>query len=450
MTPRHRLRIRPLIRLTGACAAVVLLAAPDAGAQKSPEARRVTIAEAIAIALDHSPDVGNGQARVDEAESNRAAARGGFGPKLHVDANLQQYSSPFQIGLGGGSTFTVREAFTWTAAVSLIQPITPLFAIYDQYKVQALGVDIAAIERAATRRAVELAVVEGYYRLLEARRLSEVADASVTQLEAQERQARSLFGNGVIGKNDLLRSSLALAGARQRAIQTQGQIELARGQLALAMGVSDEEPFEPIPFDGDPPPISEPSIPAAERHAVASRLELRELDERIRQTEKTVGYAKAALIPQVNAVGNYTHTEGSPFAQLNAAYVGLLASWDVWDWGSNVSHIGEAQARLRQARLARTKADDEVKQEARRAFVNATTAREALAVARVAVAQAEENYRIVTKKFENAAATSFDQVDAEALLTQARGQIETGLYDLLIAEVALDGATGAPLVFFAR
>ena len=64
---------------------------------------------------------------------------------------------------------------------------------------------------------------------------------------------------------------------------------------------------------------------------------------------------------------------------------------------------------------------------------------------RTAVSQAEENFRIVTRKFEAAAATSFDVVDAEALVTQARGQVETALYDLLIARAALSRATGTPL-----
>ena len=61
------------------------------------------------------------------------------------------------------------------------------------------------------------------------------------------------------------------------------------------------------------------------------------------------------------------------------------------------------------------------------------------------MSEAEENFRIVTKKFENNAATSFDVVDAESLLTQARGQVQQSLYDYLVASAALQRATGAPL-----
>lgn len=429
-------------------AAGVLLAALLAGGRADAQAtigtRATGIAEAVSIALQRNPDALASEVDVKVAEATRAEVNGTFYPRLHLDANVQQWNSPFAINFGGAA-FTVRDAFTWQVGPSLIQPLTGLWTIYDQYKVQDLGVDVAAIRRRVTRREVAFQVVQAYYRLLEAQRLVDVAETSVAQLEAQQKQAQSLFDNGVIGKNDLLRAGLALAGARQRAIQTRGNVMLARGQIDALLGSSPDEPFEPVPFTGDPPATDEASLQSAEQRAVAQRLELAVVDRSIAQADHGLSAAKKKLVPQLNAVANYTHTAGSPFQQENAAYVGLFLAWDVWDWGATPGGIDEASAKVEQARVARRKLQDQVRLEARQAFVNADTAREALAVARTAVAQAEENYRIVSKKFEAAAATSFDMVDAEALLTQSRGQVETALYDLLIARAALQRATGTPL-----
>ena len=429
---------------------VIALFATRSGAQPAAGVRPVSMSDCVAIALRENPDAQSGEYSVREAEAQRAEVRGAFGPKLHVDANVQQWNSAFNVAFpipsaAMPSNFTVRDAFTWTAGVSLIQPLTPLFAIYDQYKVQELGVDVASIRRVATRREVAFRTIASYYRSLEASRLADVANTSVTQLEAQQRQAQSQFDNGVIGKNDLLRAALALAQAKQRAIQTRGQVILARGQLASAMGLSPDEPLEPEPYTSEPPPLAEPALEPAEARAVAQRLELRDLARQVDQAESSKTFAKRKLLPTINAVGNYTHTEGSEFAQVDSAYVGLTASWDVWDWGTTIGAIHEADAKLHQAILARKKLEDEVRIEAREAFVNAESAHEALGVARSAVSQAEENFRIVTKKFDNNAATSFDVVDAESLLTQARGQVEQALYDYLIAGAALQKATGAPL-----
>jgi outer membrane protein len=435
-----RLLAAPVPALSMIAAALV---AGPAGAQPA-STRTMSLNECVAIALRENPDSQSSEYAVRGAEAQRAEVRGAFAPKVQFDGNVQQWNAPFSIDFGGQS-LTVRNAFTWTAGVSLVQPLTSLFAIYDQYKVRELGVDVAAIQRAATRREVAFHTIESYYRTLEAERLAEVAEASVTQLEAQQKQAQSQFDNGVIGKNDLLRAGLALAGARQRSIQTRGQVVLARGRLAAAMGRSPDEAVEPTPFAGEPPALGEVGLEAAEGRAASDRLELRDLAKQVDQAQVGVRYAKATLGPVVSAVGNYTHTAGSDFQQVNAAYVGLAASWAVWDWGTTIGTIHEADAKLHQAILARKKLEDQVRLEAREAFVNAESSREALDVARTAVAQAEENYRIVTKKFDNSAATSFDVVDAESLLTESRGQVEQALYDYLIASAALQKATGAAL-----
>jgi outer membrane protein len=438
------------VRAAAATVAGVLAISTAARAQDAAPStigsRPTSVAEAVAIALRDNPDALTSEAEVHGAEADRGAVNGTFYPKLHVDANVTGWNSPWNLSFSSAfPSFKVRNWDTWTASVSLIQPLTGLWAIYDQYKVQDLGVDVAALKRLVTRREVAFQVTQAYYRLLEAQRLTDVAESSVVQLQAQQRQAQSLFDNGVIGKNDLLRAALALANAQQRAIQTRGNVVLAVGQLDTLMGRPPGAPFDPVPFAGDPPSVGEPSVDSAEARATEQRPEIREIERIIEQADHGVSAAKKKLVPQVNAVGNYTHFVGSQFQQEDAAYVGLLASWDVWDWGATTSGISSANAKLDKARIAKKKADDQVRLEARQAFVTAETAREALGVARTAVSQAEENYRIVTKKFENAAATSFDVVDAESLLTQARGQVETALYDFLIARAALERATGAAL-----
>ncbi len=65
-----------------------------------------------------------------------------------------------------------------------------------------------------------------------------------------------------------------------------------------------------------------------------------------------------------------------------------------------------------------------------------------MAVAKASVALAEENFRLVQRRYDASAATSFDVVDAEGLLTQARGQMQTALYDFFITRAALRTAEG--------
>ena len=130
------------------------------------------------------------------------------------------------------------------------------------------------------------------------------------------------------------------------------------------------------------------------------------------------------------------------FAEKNAFFVGGNLSWDVWENGATYYGIAEAKARLSQAEAARSKVEDGLRLEARSALVTATTAAESLAVAESAVVQAEENYRIESKRYEASNNTSFDVLDAETQLTNARGQQQAALYDYIIAQSALARAVG--------
>jgi outer membrane protein len=398
----------------------------------------MSLDECVATALGHNVELLTASDDVSIAEAQRSGVRGQFGPKINLDASLQRWNEAYNI-----DGFQVHDLTVWNVTASVTQPITGLFAIYDAFKVRELGVDVATVRREVTRRETAFHVVESYYRLLQAERLAEVAVASVDQLGAQLRQANSFHANGIVSRDDVLRAELAVANAQQRLIQARARVTLERGRLAVLLGMPADSPIDAQPLPADRVPARDgASLEQAEQAGEARRVELREIEKRIEQAHHDTRLAYLKLAPQVNLVGAYIHNEGSLFSQTNSAYVGGVASWDVWDWGTTTSGISEAKARAHQALLARSKVDDRIRLEVRQAFVGVGTAGEALEVGKASVASAEENFRLVKKRYEANAATSFDVVDAEGLLTQARGQMQTALYDFMIARAALRGATG--------
>jgi outer membrane protein TolC len=333
----------------------------------------------------------------------------------------------------------------WTFSAGAVQPLTPLLPLFDQYHLRDLGVDIANVRRDASRRDTAFRVIEAYYRLLEAERLAEVAVQSVDQLEGQVKQANSFHTAGIFGRSDVLRAELALATAKQRVIQSRAQVALGRARLGTVMGRPAGEEIDAEPLSGEPEVRHDASLEQSEAKARSDRVELRELDQHIDQSKVGVRIAWYKLGPSVNLVAAYQHNDQGAQFQLfekDAFYVGGTLSWDVWDWGSNIAGIHEADAKLREARTARDKMRQQLDLEVREAVLNVSTASEGTVVAKAAVASAEENYRLVTKRYEAASATSFDVVDAENLLTQARAQLETSTFDYLVARAALKRATG--------
>jgi outer membrane protein TolC len=434
-------------------AGAVVLSSVDAGAETpgepSPALRRMRASECVELALRDNVDVRTSNEEVAASEAERAGVRGQLGPKLHADAAARRWTEAYTIPFSldptkPPSAFPVHDAFEWNASVTLTQPLTGLVAILEAYKVRDLGVDIATIRRDVARRDAAFHVVESYYRLLQGEQLMVVAKTSVEQLEGQLRQANSFHANGVVSQNDVLRAQLAVANAQQRVIQLGARVSLERSRLAILMGMPPDALIDAQPPGSEQLPRRDAeTLAQAEQAAEVQRVELVELDKHIEQAHREARLAWLKIVPRVSAVGAYLHTEGSPFTQKNAAYVGAVASWDVWDWGTTSSAIPLANARERQAALARAKVNDQIRLEVRQAFIDIATASEAAAVSQASVAQAGENFRLVTKRYEANAATSFDVVDAEGLLTQARGQLQTAFYDHAVARAALRRAMGA-------
>lgn len=446
------MRSRSVLRATAAVLVALCLGLPGSQAQAqdaAPNARRMRLDECVDLALRNNVEVQSAADDVAVSEAQRSGARGRVGPTVRVDAYAHEWNSPYELPLGAAS-FPVRDQFEWNATVSASQPITGLFAIFDAYKVKNLGVDIANIRREVARRETAYRVVESYYHLVQGQRLVDVAAASVEQLQAQLKQSNSFHVNGVVSQDDVLRARLAVANAQQRLIQMRSRVSLEQARLSVLVGLPDVT-IDPPPASADPQPQREAvSLDQAQKTADAQRIELVEVDKRIEQTNKEVKVAWLKLAPQVNIVGAYIHNEGSQFVQTNSAYVGAQASWDVWDWGTTTSGIDEAKARAHQATTARVRISDQIHLEVRRAFLELSAASEAMVVAQASVASAEENFRLVKKRYDASAATSFDVIDAEGLLTQSRGQMQTALYDQLVAGAALRRAMGASAERLAR
>jgi outer membrane protein TolC len=427
-------------------------------------AETLTLDQCVAIALKESPDTASADFEVEASLSQKKIARGAWGPKLHLDAGAQRWDSAFTAPLFGMlqqdcpacpwvtnaatgklaiyDPFPLRPQWTWSVGATIAQPIASLWTVREANELARLGVDVAEIKRKSALRDVAFQVTEAYYRLLQAKRLADVAEKSVEQIASQVKLARTFFQRGAVARNDVLRAELGLASAQQRLIQANGGVTLARGRLATLMGRSPDSEIDAVDLASEPAIETPVATTQAEQNAVEARFEIKELTAHIDQAETGVRMAKSKMLPQVNAVANYTRASTSLLGLPKSWFVGATASWDIWEGGSTYYGIDESKARVAQALAAKRKAEDAIRLDARSAHVGVTTAAESLDVAKHAVEQAEENFRIEQKRYESASNTSFDVLDAETQLTTARGQHQAALYDYLIAQSNLSRAMG--------
>lgn len=427
--------------MTGWLLAVLIAAGPAS----VEGARAMTLEECVRMALERNADIAGANAEVDASRAARASIAGNFGPRVQVEGNILRWEDAYEIPLAPppAPPMTVRDELTSSLTVRVVQPITALAAIYEGFRVRDLGVDVARVRRDVVRRDTVFAATEAYFRLLQAQKLAEVSRTSVEQVQAQLDRAKRFETQGVLARNDVLRAEIALAAVKQRQISAEGQVSLASSRLAMAVGLPASTRIAP---SGAPEkPAAAPAVTADEAvtRASAARSELAELDARIRQARSGRNAAWTQLAPNLSAIASYQTQDGfSTFQEKESRFAGLLLTWNVWDWGSSANAARESAARVRQAEAARAKVADGIAIDARAAWIGATTAQESLRVAEAAVAQAEENYRIESRRYEQNASTTFDVLDAEALLTQARVQYLSALYESHVSAANLTRAMG--------
>jgi outer membrane protein TolC len=122
--------------------------------------------------------------------------------------------------------------------------------------------------------------------------------------------------------------------------------------------------------------------------------------------------------------------------------VGVVVEWNCFDGGrrGNQSLALEQQARAVGRNLAEAKSI--VALDVRQAWLDMQETRQRIQVAHQAIAQAEENLRVVRERFNMGAGTNTEVLDAEYLRVESRYDLNQSVYDAAAADVRLLRATG--------
>jgi outer membrane protein len=218
---------------------------------------------------------------------------------------------------------------------------------------------------------------------------------------------------------------------------------LASSALALQLGLSIDETIVTTETVSDPPPSFGKSLAECLRRAHDNRPEIKSMERKTQAAEADMARNKWDLLPQLSAVATYQHTEGQgTFQPKNALFFGGTLKWDIWDWGNKYYSLKTAAARTQQAEVGKRLWRDGVALQTKKAYLDLQQSDEALTVARAAITEAEENFRIEQKRFEANANTTTDVLDAQLALTRAKLSYTTSLYSYYIARAALQRAMG--------
>jgi outer membrane protein len=404
-------------------------------------AKAYSLEQGIKDAFENNWSVKAKEEKVTESEYAEKEAKAGFYPELSMSYNYTRLSD---VTTYASMELGDKNNYQWKATVT--QPLFTGFALTSAHELAKLGIDASKVSLELEKLDLALSVKEAYFNILKADKAVEVAKNSVDSLEAHLTVAKNFYKVGIIPVNDMLKAEVELANAQHNYIKAQNDARLARVSfdVLLSRPVDDTFQIEDILIYTPETPDFDVCLGKAlkERPEIKS-LELTDsqIDQHIRLA-KSGYYPDAAFTYSFIKVGDTPAVSGSDFQKANSWQATVGLSWTFWDWDKTKNSVRQTESRKRQLSQTRKTLEDGIRFQLKQAILNLKEAEEKIPTAKKAVNQAEENLRVSEERYKAQVTTSTEVLDAQTLLSQARMNYYSALYDHNLAKAALLRAVG--------
>jgi outer membrane protein len=435
----------------GILSLLIVLLSCALAASENTGTERLTLEKSIETALERSVIIHSAREDVKASEAGKKKALTSFLPTLSTSYTYARLNETpeaplFDLSSMGMKTAPVGTKDNYTWEMELAQPIFTGGALVNSYEINSIELDISRIGETATIQDIVLEVRNGYFNILKAKRILEVAQQSTDQLKAHRDTAQSFYDVGIIPKNDLLYAEVQLANGQQELVRAENALQMAvakfnmvlRRDIGLPLEVEDILTYRPF----------EKNFDECLKLGLKKRPEIRIYELRNEQAKSAVKLAKSDFFPSLNFVANYSKygddpgVKGSEYQDQEDWYVAAVANWNFWEWGRTKHSVDANKSREKQAMDALIIIKDQVALQINNAYLLLKEAEKRIIVTEKAIEQAEENFRINGERYREQVATSTDVIDAQTLLTKTKSDYYNALSDYNIALGKLERSMG--------
>ena len=442
--------IRIFAVLLAATAFVSLGAAPLQAQTQQPQARDLSLAEALTMAAQQNQQLRIAAFEVAIARSQLAQVRAGTAPQVNAQASYTrtQAQGPTVVSFGPGITVEIPapSANLYDVRLVLQYPLYSGGRIEAQIAFAEANVKGAEAALERVKQQVIFSVRQAYYQLLLAQSGLDVADRSVAQAAENLRVARARVAAGASPRFDEVQAEVAVAQARQSQVRSRNAIAQATQGLNALINL----PLNTPPRLRDALAVRPvgPSVDALIAGALEARPEFAELRARQAAAQAGIALAESGAKPTVavNAATSYGNSSAGfvPSTGVSSTWsLTLAATLNLFDGGLTKERIQEARLRLEQLRASEAQQHQAVELEVRQAFLNLRSVAEELAGADAVVTQAAEALRIANVRFQSGVGTNLEVLTAQTTASQAEAARVQALFNYNVARATLERAVGA-------
>ena len=293
-------------------------------------------------------------------------------------------------------------------------------------KAQVLASDFAFND---THRRVIYQVQQSYYRLLSSMGQEDAARASLSNAQAVQQAAEERLAHGLATLPDVLEARSSTAQAEYDLQAIVGAEEIARGDLATAVGASATAVILVQPLNQVPTPESiGDTVDQAIDQALVQRPDLMQQVAEIRSATARVKEVSAAYYPALNISATptlpslYGMQQPSPWAHTSDLTGGVTfdLNWTIFDGGARKNRLAEARAEVHAAEARANIKRNQISDEVWTAYSNLNTAFRQRQAALSLLQASTQSYNAALESYNSGVRNLLDVTAAQRTLAQAR------------------------------
>ena len=443
-----------LARILSVVFLLMMLPASVMWGQEAP-AKTLTLEEAVSLARSHNRELKQAGLEIHKQKEAFGEAKTHLYPRFDTYVLASELLTPldFTIRTGTLGTFSAtgpipaKDSVIHTparpvaiASATVTQPLTQLIRIDLSIKQQKLESQLSQQNYFEREQELVNEVRRAYYAILQSQSELESQRALLVYVEElQQLTGRRLHQEAVL-KADSLRITAQHSKALYQLTVIQNALADQKEALNHLLGrdLQAEVTVEMVPASLP----EESSLQEARKRATEKRPEIKAETIKKERAALETKIEKTRYIPDISVQANYLTAPNISFLPQNVGAVGVLLTWQPWDWGQKRHNIAQKVDAENQAQLSIDNVKDQVLQEVDSSFRRLREARELLTAAQAARDAEAEKLRNEMDAYSHQTVLLSDLLQQQSSVASAEDQYRQGLLAFWRARADFERALG--------
>lgn len=394
----------------------------------------LTLEEAIATALKSHPQVVEARENLNGAEAKTGQTLANYYPQISLSADWSRGQSYFP------AQETIKISETNSASLYLKQ------TIYDFGRTSG-AVEAARGNREAadnaftvTRQDLTLRVRVAFYLVLALEKQVVAVRENVKAREDIFRQAQEFFNQGIRARVDVARAEANYFAANTNLIRAESNREIARVELANAMGIASLG--ERTPVQTSLALLSLPERVSSRQHALRNRAELQQFAALKSAASGNLKSAKSSYLPILSAVASIGYADRDFPPSGDVWGVGLNLTVPLFSGFSSVEQVHEATAAINSIEARQNNLKLQISKEVESAWFGGNDAAARMVSTQKEVEAATESKLLAEGRYQEGIGSIIEVTDAQSQTLDAQTANIQAMFDYYTALARLDRAVG--------